>query len=554
VDPTSPYLSLNDQWARRLARYPVASAAVAGLCLLALVLLLVGDGATQVGTTFGGLQIVPLLVAGWLLAPRVAVTLTLAAVALRLAAVADGSVAPITGGIQAFVALVAGVLTIAASDRALARALIARRSRGVRRLTRLLDAIRALGTESEPDASVEEILAAAVSLFTPQGAVPPHAMLAVVEGDTLRATHVGNGSGSLSPLDGALTPLPTPLPIRDNPPIQRALEDGGTVVVRPGGLRGEARRLAASAGTRTTVLARVRAAGRPYGLLAVSFPYERPFDPEELRLLEAMGHLCGIAIDSAGAVRLERSHSERMRQHAERSAELEGMKREFLLLASHELRSPLAVARGYATMLRDGSLGRAPEAYERPLEVLGSKLDEIGSLVDDMLETARLETGNLRLARGDVDLRELVASAVDVVRPAVGEQHQLEVELPGKPVVVRGDSERLRRIAVNLLDNAVKYSPDGGPVQLEVTARRSQAVVRVRDRGVGIPEDAMGNMFKRFGRIVTPRTSNIPGTGLGLYLCRELARAHDGDLTVESTEGEGSTFTLTLPLRRGEES
>jgi signal transduction histidine kinase len=302
------------------------------------------------------------------------------------------------------------------------------------------------------------------------------------------------------------------------------------------------------AGTRVSVLARVRSRGRPYGVLSVSFAHEREFDPEELRLLEAMGHLAGIAIDAAGAVRVERSQTERLRQHAERAAELEATKREFLLLASHELRSPLAVAKGYADMLRDGSLGEPPAHFRRPLEVLHDKLAEIGNLVDDMLETARLETGNLRLSQSDVDLTEVVASAVDAVRPAATPQHQLELELPGRPVVVHGDSERLRRIAVNLLDNAVKYSPAGGTVQAEVTSAPGRAVLRVRDHGVGIPADAMGRMFKRFGRIVTPRTSNIPGTGLGLYLCRELARAHGGDISVESAEGEGSTFTLTLPL------
>jgi signal transduction histidine kinase len=168
-----------------------------------------------------------------------------------------------------------------------------------------------------------------------------------------------------------------------------------------------------------------------------------------------------------------------------------------------------------------------------------------------MLETARLETGNLELSRGDVDLREVVETAVEQVRPVVTERHQLEIDLPGKPVVVRGDTARLRRIAVNLLDNAVKYSPDGGAVRLAVDVSDRHAEVSVRDCGIGIAADAQARMFQRFGRIVTPRTSSIPGTGLGLYLCRELARAHGGDITVESREGEGSTFTLTLPLQNG---
>jgi signal transduction histidine kinase len=261
-----------------------------------------------------------------------------------------------------------------------------------------------------------------------------------------------------------------------------------------------------------------------------------------------MGHLAGMAIDAASAVSLERAHTDELRRRADHIAELEEMKREFLLLASHELRSPLAVARGYAAMLRDGSLGPPPDSFSRALSVLEAKLGEIGALVDDMLETARLETGNLDLARKEVDLRDVLQTAVEQVRPVVGEKHHLEIELPGRPVLVRGDGERLRRIAVNLLDNAVKYSPRGGEVCCAVDVRGRSAAIRVRDHGIGIADDAQARMFQRFGRIVTAETSSIPGTGLGLYLCRELARAHGGDITVESREGEGSTFTVTLPL------
>jgi len=254
--------------------------------------------------------------------------------------------------------------------------------------------------------------------------------------------------------------------------------------------------------------------------------------------LAALGAVAGSA----------RRQTDEMRRRAQHIAELERMKREFLLLASHELRGPLAVARGYAAMLREGSLGQPPASFRRPLGIMDDKLAEMGSLVDDMLETARLETGRLDLTRSDVDLRDVVETAVAHVRPGVSPRHQLEMELPGRPVVVRGDTERLRRIAVNLLDNAVKYSPDGGAVCCAVGVHDHHAEIRVQDHGIGIAADAQPRMFQRFGRILTPQTSGIPGTGLGLYLCRELARAHGGDITLESREGEGSTFTLTLPL------
>ncbi len=532
-------LPLDDHWARRLGHRPGPALAVALACTAALVVLALGDMRAGPATTFGGLEILPLLAVGWLLAPLPALTITAIAVALRILATVAGAVAAPTGAIQCVVALLAGLLTIGAADRTVVRAALERRARGIRRLTRLLDTIRALGAEAEAEPALEEILSAATLLLSDPGAPKPRGSLALVEGECVRI-HLDAG--------GARGLVGETFAIRDNPAVARVLEDGGSAAIPTDHLRGRARSMAQRLGGRVVAVARVRAQNRPYAVMCVTFEEVRGFDPEELRLLEAMAHLAGIAVDTAAAVRLERAHSDSLRANAERSAELEAMKREFLLLASHELRSPLAVARGYASMLHDGTLGDPPPSFERALDILEGKLQEIGALVDDMLETARLETGNLGLVTTEVDLRELLRSAVDAVRPMVTERHRLEVELPGRPVMVRGDSERLRRIAVNLLDNAVKYSPDGGPVELEVECVGRRARVQVRDRGLGIPQEAMGRMFKRFGRIVTERTSNIPGTGLGLYLCRELARAHGGDITVDSREGEGSTFTLTLPL------
>lgn len=538
MGPASLALPFDDQLAQRLRRRPLPSLGVSVLCTAMVVALTLGDLATGPGTTFGGLEIIPLVAAGWLLAPAPALAVTAITVTLRILSVALGAVSPVTGGIQCFIAVSVGVLTVAAADRTLARAAMERRARGIRRLTRLLDTIRALGAESESDAALEEIISAAAMLLSEPGQPRPRAILALLDGDRV-AIHLSTVDGSVVGEEFA---------IGDNPAVNRVLEDGGCAVIRREHLRGRARTLATRLGGRAMAVARVRAHGQVLGVICVTFEHARGFDPEELRLLEAMAHLAGIAVDTAAAVRMEREHAAALRITAEHAAQLEAMKREFLLLASHELRSPLAVARGYASMLHDGTLGAPPPQFGHALEILETKLDEIGALVDDMLETARLETGNLALVTRDVDLRELVREAVDTVTPVVSERHQLEIELPGEPVVVRGDSERLRRIAVNLLDNAVKYSPDGGRVELHVELKGHRAEMSVRDRGLGIPETAMPRMFKRFGRIVTERTSNIPGTGLGLYLCRELARAHGGDITVHSQEGEGSTFTLTLPV------
>jgi signal transduction histidine kinase len=536
-----PTHALDDLWARRLARRPLASAAVLVTCLAAFGALVLGDLRTGPGLTFGALQLVPLAVGAWVLAPAPALALTAASIAARIGDVVAGGVNPVTGAIQALMAAAVGLLVVALAGTARARVAMESRARGIRRLTRLLDSLRSLGPESDPALSLREILGAAADVLSAP-VEAPRTFLAEVEGGRLRIARERNRSDGPELRGEAFATAGAA-------PLRAVLDDGTAVAVRRRELRGAARALAERAGIATIAAARVRCSGRPHGLLCVAFESEEWFDPEELRLLQAMAHLAGMAIDAASAVKLERRQTDELRRRAEQIAELEGMKREFLLLASHELRSPLAVARGYAAMLRDGTLGAPPKTFERALGIMEDKLGEIAALVDDMLETARLETGNLELLDADVDLRDVVETAVAQVRPVVTERHHLEIELPGKPVVVRGDTERLRRIAVNLLDNAVKYSPAGGPVSCAVDVREHHAEMRVQDRGLGIPASARARMFQRFGRIVTPQTSSIPGTGLGLYLCRELVRAHGGDITVDSEEGEGSTFTLTLPLR-----
>ncbi|HZS14850.1 MAG TPA: HAMP domain-containing sensor histidine kinase [Candidatus Dormibacteraeota bacterium] len=541
--PAPSIRPLDDLWARRLSRRPGASVAVAIACLAALGALVFGDAHTPVGVTFGSLEVIPIGAACWLLAPRPAIAVLLGGLALRVLDIAVGGVHPVTGAFQAVLGGGIGLLVIGLASSAQARSLMEQRARGIRRLTRLLDALRSLGPERDQGLSLAEILAGASAVFGTPGTEAPRTFLAAVDGDRLRVTLERNRT------DGPPM-LGESFPRSDAVALQPAMDDGVAVTVRRRQLRGAARQLAARLDVATLVAGRVRAGGRIQGLLCVGFPDDRWFDVEELRLLQAMGHLAGMAMDAASAVSLERRQTDELRRRADQIAELETMKREFLLLASHELRSPLAVARGYAAMLRDGSLGEPPEAFGRALAIMDDKLGEIGALVEDMLETARLESGHLDLSASEVDLRDVVTTAVARLQPVVGDRHSLAVDLPGRPVVVRGDTERLRRIAVNLLDNAVKYSPDGGAVECVVGVHGRLAEMRVSDHGIGIAADAQPRMFQRFGRIVTPQTSSIPGTGLGLYLCRELARAHGGDITVESREGEGSTFTVTLPLQR----
>jgi len=232
----------------------------------------------------------------------------------------------------------------------------------------------------------------------------------------------------------------------------------------------------------------------------------------------------------------------------ERLTAIERNKSQFLNLASHELRGPLTVVRGYVSMLDSGMLGDLNERGRKAVPVITAKVLEMNALIEQMIEAARLEDGALMLRPVEADLRDVVSDAVDNARTLADAKHKIRLDIPNKPVSVRMDAERVKAIVSNLISNAVKYSPGGGRVEGDLTARAGIARISVKDTGVGIAKEDLPVLFTRFGRISTPQTNHLPGTGLGLYLGRQLARLHGGEITVESEPDRGSTFTLHLPL------
>lgn len=239
--------------------------------------------------------------------------------------------------------------------------------------------------------------------------------------------------------------------------------------------------------------------------------------------------------------------TEELRDERRRLTELDQVKSTFLNLVAHELRGPLAVARGYVSMLEEGTFGPVEAADLRTaIPMIAGKLAEMNHLVDQMLETARLESGKLNLSKEPVRLAAVVDTAMQTL-PALSHTNRVRVTRSTESDEVFGDRGRLVTVVANLLDNARKYSAAGTEIDIDISRDAAAVVVSVRDHGLGIAAEHRAQLFTRFGRIVTPDNSHIPGSGLGLHLCRELARMHGGDLTVTSNPGEGSTFSLRLP-------
>lgn len=230
-----------------------------------------------------------------------------------------------------------------------------------------------------------------------------------------------------------------------------------------------------------------------------------------------------------------------------RIRDLERAKSEFMNIASHELRGPMTVIKGYLTMLEGGSLGALAPKAMAILPLLIAKADEVNSMVEQMLEAARLEEGRFGLRKEQGDIVELTELAIDSVRPMLG-KHELSTELPPEPILAEVDSERFGIVVKNLITNAIKYSAADKPITVSVHRNGTSARVMVIDQGIGIAPEDQATLFTKFGRIQRESTMHVAGSGLGLWLSREIARMHDGDIKVDSTEGEGSTFTFEVPI------
>ena len=223
----------------------------------------------------------------------------------------------------------------------------------------------------------------------------------------------------------------------------------------------------------------------------------------------------------------------------------------FLNMAAHELRTPISVLNGYLSMLLDGSLGPAPGRWRPALDILGAKIREINKLIGDLLDAARLEADPAPAPRTEVDLRAVLADAVERARPRADLLHaEIATALGSEAVLVEADAEQIGRILDNLINNGLTYTER--PPRLSVTLGQAdgRALAMVADNGIGIPPEERERVFDRFYRRNEPDFRHVRGTGLGLYISRQLAEAHGGTLAIESSEpGQGSAFALTLPLR-----
>ncbi|WP_395656227.1 ATP-binding protein [Nocardioides sp.] len=237
------------------------------------------------------------------------------------------------------------------------------------------------------------------------------------------------------------------------------------------------------------------------------------------------------------------------REAVERLREVDAVKDAFVSSVSHELRTPITSILGYTEMLEDGAYGRLNDEQLDAVRRLSANSSRLLSLIDDLLTLSRIQEDGLRFADRVIDLRKVIAAGVAVVAPTLEKRElELDVDLPEDPAPFLGDRDMLERVVINLVGNAVKFTPEGGRIEVGLVIGGGVAELTVADTGIGIPLEEQEQLFSRFFRSSLAQQQAIPGSGLGLSIAHAIVEKHGGTMTVDSEAGQGTVFHVVLPL------
>jgi signal transduction histidine kinase len=282
-------------------------------------------------------------------------------------------------------------------------------------------------------------------------------------------------------------------------------------------------------------------AERALGALVLQRRAAGEFPPETVRLMQTLASQSVLAIQNA---RLYREIADKSEQLALASEH----KSQFLANMSHELRTPLNAILGYAELLVDGIYGVLPEKAQGVLERVQSNGKHLLALINDVLDLAKIEAGQLTLTLEDYSLAELVRSVVTATEPlAAAKGLKLAAKIADGMPIAHGDARRVSQVLLNLVGNAVKFT-EAGEVEIAAAAQNRQFLLSVRDTGPGIAAENQERIFGEFQQIDNANTRKAGGTGLGLAISKRMVEMQGGMISVDSVLGQGSTFRVTLPV------
>ncbi len=222
---------------------------------------------------------------------------------------------------------------------------------------------------------------------------------------------------------------------------------------------------------------------------------------------------------------------------------------DLISIVAHELRSPLTAIKGYSSMLATMDADNLTDKQRHFIHRVSQSSERMGDLIDKLLDLGIIESGNLKLGVVPTAIEPIVNDIVEDLSRTTAARLAVSLDKKRLPIVL-ADPARLHQILTNLLDNAIKYSPEGGGVHIVFKHEGDEVTVTVADEGVGIPADQVNKLFTKFGRLYHPSTIDRPGSGLGLYIVKRLVEAQDGRIWLSSKEGKGSKFSFSLPVAK----
>ena len=286
--------------------------------------------------------------------------------------------------------------------------------------------------------------------------------------------------------------------------------------------------------------------GRAVGLILGAFSSTNPPPGErEIALATGIARQAAIAIENTNLYQDIQLHASSLERAYQELKGLDERKTQFIQNVSHELRTPLTIIKGYLEMLQEEELGALSDQQQEALTIIATKATSLDKLILDIMAMQSIDAASLELCEFDLSiLLEPVLSHSEVNDLNLQLQRDLAPDLPN----VYADPNMVERVLIHLLENAIKFSPEGGVITVCARPEGEEMVVEVQDQGIGIPQEAITHLFDRFYQVDGSTTRRFGGTGVGLSMIKQIILAHGGDVGVRSTEGEGSTFFFTLPL------
>jgi signal transduction histidine kinase len=322
-------------------------------------------------------------------------------------------------------------------------------------------------------------------------------------------------------------------------------------ILHPSFTADEARQVQQAVGINTSMVYPVFYNGRADGVMIFSMVKdENQVSESERDLIKSFTDIVGLAVQNAKLYTDLDMNRRELKAANEKLKQLDKLKDEFVSIASHELRTPLTAIKGYLWMAINKSPTPLPDEVQKNLQVAHDASERLSVLVEDMLTTSRIESGRIKLEFSPYDIVKLANDVVMELKVRADEKKiNLSVQSAIPTLNITGDKARIQEVFINLVGNALKFTPDGGSITLLISQQGDTVDIGVKDTGPGLSQEDISKLFQKFSKLESSYAhTKETGTGLGLYISKQIVLLHQGNITISSEVGKGTTFTVHLPL------